>query len=64
MEAEYRLFPVDDVPASEWTLSDIAVLLNCAGQFMRTAEPHRCRGCQRRRISCDKKIPPFLFFEL
>ena len=39
MGAEYRLFAVDDLPASEGALSDIAVLLNCAGPFMRTAEP-------------------------
>jgi short subunit dehydrogenase-like uncharacterized protein len=37
--AEYRMFAVDDVPAREEALSDIAVLLNCAGPFMRTAEP-------------------------
>jgi short subunit dehydrogenase-like uncharacterized protein len=39
MNAEYRLFAVDDVPAREGALSGIAVLLNCAGPFMRTAEP-------------------------
>jgi len=39
MDAEYRLFAVDDVPARERALSGIAVLLNCAGPFMRTAEP-------------------------
>ncbi len=39
MGAEYRLFAVDDVQASEGALFDIAVLLNCAGPFMRTAEP-------------------------
>ncbi|WP_395398170.1 saccharopine dehydrogenase NADP-binding domain-containing protein [Novosphingobium sp. BL-8A] len=39
MDAEYRLFAVDDVPAREGALSGIAVLLNCAGPFMRTAEP-------------------------
>ncbi|WP_121120084.1 saccharopine dehydrogenase family protein [Croceibacterium ferulae] len=39
MGAEYRLFAVDDVPARERALSGIAVLLNCAGPFMRTAEP-------------------------
>lgn len=39
MDAEYRLFVVDDVPAREGALSGIAVLLNCAGPFMRTAEP-------------------------
>jgi short subunit dehydrogenase-like uncharacterized protein len=38
-DAEYRLFAVDDVPAREGALSGIAVLLNCAGPFMRTAEP-------------------------
>lgn len=39
MNAEYRLFAVDDVPAREGALSGMAVLLNCAGPFMRTAEP-------------------------
>lgn len=39
MDAEYRLFAVDDGPAREEALSGIAVLLNCAGPFMRTAEP-------------------------
>jgi short subunit dehydrogenase-like uncharacterized protein len=38
-DAEYRLFAVDDVPAREGALFDVAVLLNCAGPFMRTAEP-------------------------
>jgi short subunit dehydrogenase-like uncharacterized protein len=33
---EYRLFLVDDAAAS---LADIGALLNCAGPFMRTAEP-------------------------
>ncbi|MEG8026418.1 saccharopine dehydrogenase NADP-binding domain-containing protein [Sphingomonas aurantiaca] len=36
---EYRLFAVDDLPASTAALSDIDVLLNCAGPFMLTAEP-------------------------
>jgi len=39
MGTEYRMFAVDDVPARERALSGIAVLLNCAGPFMRTAEP-------------------------
>jgi short subunit dehydrogenase-like uncharacterized protein len=39
MGAEYRLFAVDDVPAREGAFFDVAVLLNCAGPFMRTAEP-------------------------
>jgi short subunit dehydrogenase-like uncharacterized protein len=39
MDAEYRLFAVDDVPARERALTDVAVLLNCAGPFLRTAEP-------------------------
>jgi short subunit dehydrogenase-like uncharacterized protein len=39
MDAEYRLFAVDDVPARERALTGVAVLLNCAGPFMRTAEP-------------------------
>ncbi|PNU05711.1 saccharopine dehydrogenase family protein [Novosphingobium guangzhouense] len=33
---EYRLFLVDDAATS---LEDVAVLLNCAGPFMRTAKP-------------------------
>lgn len=36
---EYRLFAVDDGEALVPALVDIAVLLNCAGPFMRTAEP-------------------------
>lgn len=36
---EYRLFAVDDLPAAQAALDDIGVLLNCAGPFMRTAEP-------------------------
>jgi short subunit dehydrogenase-like uncharacterized protein len=39
MAAAYRLFAVEDVPARERALTDVAVLLNCAGPFMRTAEP-------------------------
>ncbi len=39
MGAGYRLFAVDDVTGCEGALCDIAVLLNCAGPFMRTAEP-------------------------
>ncbi|AOR80928.1 saccharopine dehydrogenase family protein [Novosphingobium resinovorum] len=38
-DAEYRLFAVDDRPARERALTGVAVLLNCAGPFMRTAEP-------------------------
>jgi short subunit dehydrogenase-like uncharacterized protein len=36
---EYRLFAVDDGPAAQAALADIGALLNCAGPFMRTAEP-------------------------
>lgn len=35
----YRLFAVDDAPAAGAALAGIAALLNCAGPFMRTAEP-------------------------
>jgi short subunit dehydrogenase-like uncharacterized protein len=35
----YRVFSVDDSMVIEMALSDIAVLLNCAGPFLRTAEP-------------------------
>jgi short subunit dehydrogenase-like uncharacterized protein len=36
---EYRLFAVDDVAAAHAALDGIGALLNCAGPFMRTAEP-------------------------
>jgi short subunit dehydrogenase-like uncharacterized protein len=36
---EYRLFAADDLPAAQAALDSIGVLLNCAGPFMRTAEP-------------------------
>ncbi|BDU21647.1 membrane protein [Dyella sp. GSA-30] len=36
---EYRLFAVDDRTTTVNSLVDIGVLLNCAGPFMRTAEP-------------------------
>lgn len=39
IDAEYRLFALDDVTGCERALSGVAVLLNCAGPFMRTAEP-------------------------
>jgi short subunit dehydrogenase-like uncharacterized protein len=41
---EYRLFAVDDVAGVPSALGDIRVLLNCAGPFLRTAEPlmHAC----------------------
>lgn len=46
--AEYRLFGLDDAQATTEALAGIAVLLNCAGPFMHTAEPlmRACR-CQR-----------------
>ncbi|MHA6684781.1 saccharopine dehydrogenase family protein [Mesorhizobium sp. A556] len=37
--AEYRVFALDDAVAIDQALADIAVILNCAGPFMRTAEP-------------------------
>lgn len=37
--AQYRVFTLDDTPAIDQDLADIAVILNCAGPFMRTAEP-------------------------
>jgi short subunit dehydrogenase-like uncharacterized protein len=37
--AAYRLFAVDDVPATQAALGGVGVLLNTAGPFMRTAEP-------------------------
>src|SRR5579871_1899666 len=36
---EYRLFAVDDHEGIRTALDDVGVLLNCAGPFMRTAEP-------------------------
>ncbi|WP_404478129.1 saccharopine dehydrogenase family protein [Novosphingobium sp. BL-52-GroH] len=36
---DYRLFAVDDAAGARTALEDIGVLLNCAGPFMRTAEP-------------------------
>lgn len=36
---EYRLFAADDRAAAGAALDDIGVLLNCAGPFVRTAEP-------------------------
>jgi|UniRef100_UPI0035CC5569 short subunit dehydrogenase-like uncharacterized protein len=36
---EYRLFALDDPAAIATALGDIQVLLNCAGPFLRTAEP-------------------------
>jgi short subunit dehydrogenase-like uncharacterized protein len=35
----HRVFDVDDPEAVDWALSDATVLLNCAGPYMRTAEP-------------------------
>lgn len=42
----YRVFPVNAGPAADEALSDVAVLLNCAGPFLRTAEP-LMRACIR-----------------
>lgn len=39
LDAEYRLFAVDDGPASAAALNDVGALLNCAGPFVHTAEP-------------------------
>ncbi|SHM45931.1 Uncharacterized conserved protein [Sphingobium sp. YR657] len=36
---DFRLFAVDDQGGAGTALEDIGVLLNCAGPFMRTAEP-------------------------
>lgn len=36
---EYRLFAASDLPAAKAALANIGVLLNCAGPFIRTAEP-------------------------
>ena len=37
--SDYRVFALDDREATEHALADVSVLLNCAGPFMRTAEP-------------------------
>lgn len=37
--AEYRVLSLDNEAAINFALSDVAVLLNCAGPFSRTAEP-------------------------
>jgi short subunit dehydrogenase-like uncharacterized protein len=37
--ADHRTFGLDDYEAIDAVLSDIAVVLNCAGPFMRTAKP-------------------------
>lgn len=37
--AEYRLFALDDPAAVAAALGNVQVLLNCAGPFLRTAEP-------------------------
>ena len=47
--AEYRLFGLDDVQATAEALAGIAVLLNCAGPFMHTAEP-LMRACIAARV--------------
>lgn len=39
LDVDYRLFAVDDAIAAQAALGGIGVLLNCAGPFMRTAEP-------------------------
>jgi short subunit dehydrogenase-like uncharacterized protein len=36
---EYRVFGLDEAAVVDDAVSDVAVLLNCAGPFMRTAEP-------------------------
>ena len=37
--AQYRVFTLDDTPAIDQALAGITAILNCAGPFMRTAEP-------------------------
>lgn len=39
LDAEYRVFALDDDEAVIQGLADVAILLNCAGPFLRTAEP-------------------------
>lgn len=39
LEVDYRLFALEEAAAINACLADVAVLLNCAGPFMHTAEP-------------------------
>lgn len=39
IEAEYRVFSLEEDDGIDKALSDVSVLLNCAGPFMRTAAP-------------------------
>ena len=39
LDAEYRTFGLEDSAAVEKATAQVAVLLNCAGPFMRTTEP-------------------------
>lgn len=45
---EYRAFALDDPKATDNALRDVAVVLNCAGPFARTAPPF-AQACLRRR---------------
>ncbi|MCQ8239892.1 saccharopine dehydrogenase family protein [Rhizosaccharibacter radicis] len=47
--AEYRLFALDDSHATSEALVGITAVLNCAGPFMRTAEP-LMRACIAERV--------------
>jgi len=47
--AEYRLFTLDDAQATSEALAGITAVLNCAGPFMRTAEP-LMRACIAARV--------------
>jgi short subunit dehydrogenase-like uncharacterized protein len=38
LDAEYRVFPLDDIAVIDRSLHGVGVLLNCAGPFVRTAE--------------------------
>ncbi|MGH7005762.1 MAG: NAD(P)H-binding protein, partial [Alphaproteobacteria bacterium] len=37
--ADYRVFALDNAAAIDRSLAGMSVILNCAGPFMRTAEP-------------------------
>lgn len=39
LDADYRVFGLDDDSAIDTALKDVSVLLNCAGPYLRTADP-------------------------
>ena len=49
LNLEHRVFALDDPAAVDAGLKDVAVVLNCAGPFSRTAKP-MADACLRRRV--------------